>query len=330
MIGRSELAQGITRNQHWIPQFYLKHFCDSEEKLCAYRREKDAFFRTSPNHVCSKRDLYEVEHKAFVDGHEKRLFAQNTIERLLSEVEARIAPIYSCFIDCCNMNVTTGKEYHDGKLAVCALVANLLTRHPLSLSIERNDAPQRMQEWMSSYELTQDEIKLLDEVGWCGDYEALTELAIMATLLLSTDKRVPQRKMFDAFINKKMIILNAPKFCSFVATSLPIMIIGPENTDYHFDLAFFPLSSGYAALFLDNELSFRSNGSNGHQLSYWDKWLLFIGGYDREIIPLNLYWTAFWNRLLLLNCASWDIAMSDILAPLERAVNEWKLSVPNE
>ena len=326
MIGRAELAQGITRNQHWIPQFYLKHFCDSKERLCVYRRENDAFFRASPSHVCSKRDLYEVEHRVFADSHEKRLFAQNTIERLLSDAEACIAPIYSCLIDCCNKNVTTGKEYHDGKLAASALVANLLTRHPLSLSIERKDAPQRMQEWMSNYELTQDEIKLLDEVDWCGDYEALTELAIMATLLFSKDKRVPQRKMFEAFSKKKMTILKAPKFYSFVATSLPIMIIGPENTDYHFDFAFFPLSSGYAALFSDDGPGVRSNGSDGRQLAHWNQWLLWNGLYNREIIPLNYYWTAFWNRLLLLNCASWGIAMSSTLAPLERAVNEWRLS----
>lgn len=324
------MAQGITRNQHWIPQFYLKYFCDSKEKLCVYRRENDSFFRISPNHVCSKRDLYEVEHRVFFDGHEKHLFAQNTIERLLSEAEARIAPKYNCFIDCCNMNTTMGKEYHDGKLAICALVANLLTRHPFSLSKERKNAPQRMQEWMSNYELTQEEIKLLDEVDWFGDYEALTELAIMATLLFSTDKRVPQRKMFEAFSKKKLTILKAPKFYSFVATSLPIMIIGPKNTDYHFDFAFFPLSSGYAALFSDDGLGVRSNGSDGSQLAHWIQWLLCNGLYNREIIPLNCYWAAFWNWLLLIRCASWDIAMSNTLAPLERAVNEWRLSNQNE
>lgn len=324
------MAQGITRNQHWIPQFYLKQFCDSKERLCVYRKENDAFFRASPSHVCSKRDLYEVEHRVFADGHEKRLFAQNTIERLLSDAEARIAPKYNCLIDCCNMNTTTGKEYHDGKLAVCALVANLLSRHPLSLSKERKDAPQRMREWMSNYELTQEEIKLLDEVDWLGDYEALTELAILAVLLFSKDKRVPQRKMFEAFSKKKMTILKAPKFYSFITTSLPIMIIGPENTDYHFDFAFFPLSSGYAALFSDDELGVGGNGLDDDRPPNWNQWLLWNGISDREIIPLDYAWTTHWNRMLLLNCASWDIAFSRTMAPLERAVSEWKLSDQSE
>lgn len=187
-----------------------------------------------------------------------------------------------------------------------------------------------MQEWMSNYELTQEEIKLLDEVDWRGDYEALTELAIIATLLFSADKRVPQRKMFEAFSKKKMNVLKAPKFYSFVATSLPIMIIGPEDTGYHFDFAFFPLSSGYAALFSDDDLSVWSNGLDGDQLAYWKRWLLLNGVSSREIIALNYAWTTHWNRMLLLNCASWDIALSKTMAPLERAVSEWKLSGQSE
>ena len=330
MIGWADLAQGITRNQHWIPQFYLKHFADPKEMLCVYRQESDTFFHASPNRVCCKRDLYEVEHRVFPNDGGKHLFAHNSIERQLSGIEARIAPLFNRFIDCCNKNEIGSEGYNDGKLVVSALVANLLARHPISLSPERNDTAQRALEWKSHYELTPDEINLLDEIDWHGDYEALTELAIMEALLFSTDKRVPQRKMFEAFSKKKMTILKAPKFYSFVTTSLPIMIIGTENTDYHFDFAFFPLSSGYAALFSDDELGVGGDGMDDDQPSYWNQWLLLNGISSGEIIPLDYAWTTHWNRMLLLNCASWDIALSRTMVPLERAVSEWKLSGQSE
>ena len=58
----SKLPGKMTRKQHWVPRFYLRHFADSSGQLHAYSRQKGSFFRTNCENLCSMRDLYEVEH----------------------------------------------------------------------------------------------------------------------------------------------------------------------------------------------------------------------------------------------------------------------------
>lgn len=77
-----------------------------------------------------------------------------------------------------------------------------------------------------------------------------------------------------------------------------MFIIGPEDDLYDFHLAYMPLSSEYAAIFSDDPLfpPFARLGFSG---------------------------TEFMNRLLLLNCKHWDVAISRGSGPLEHAVRDW-------
>ena len=53
----SKLPGKMTRKQHWVPRFYLRHFADSSGQLHAYSRQKGSFFRTNCENLCSMRDL---------------------------------------------------------------------------------------------------------------------------------------------------------------------------------------------------------------------------------------------------------------------------------
>ena len=77
-----------------------------------------------------------------------------------------------------------------------------------------------------------------------------------------------------------------------------MFIIGPEDDSYDFHLAYMPLSSEYAAVFSDDPLfpPFARLGFSGVE---------------------------FMNRLLLLNCEHWDVAISRGSGPLEHAVRDW-------
>ena len=95
----SKLPGKMTRKQHWVPRFYLRHFADSSGQLHAYSRQKGSFFRTNCENLCSMRDLYEVEHADATGDATDRFYAQNLIEVKLSELESRIAPLYDRFLE---------------------------------------------------------------------------------------------------------------------------------------------------------------------------------------------------------------------------------------
>lgn len=84
----SKLPGKMTRKQHWVPRFYLRHFADSSGQLHAYSRQKGSFFRTNCENLCSMRDLYEVEHADATGDATDRFYAPNLIEVKLSEFEA--------------------------------------------------------------------------------------------------------------------------------------------------------------------------------------------------------------------------------------------------
>ena len=133
----SKLPGKMTRKQHWVPRFYLRHFADSSGQLHAYSRQKGSFFRTNCENLCSMRDLYEVEHADATGDATDRFYAQNLIEVKLSELESRIAPLYDRFLERQKEDRCEDEGYSDGKAAVCELAANIIVRHPISMRVDK-------------------------------------------------------------------------------------------------------------------------------------------------------------------------------------------------
>lgn len=84
---------------------------------------------------------------------------------------------------------------------------------------------------------------------------------------------------------------------------MPMFIIGPEDDSYDFDFVCMPLSSEYAALFIVD-----ASLDSFYRLDFLNTELL--------------------NRLLLLNCKHWDVALSRGNGPLKHAVREWNRLIP--
>lgn len=294
----SKLPGKMTRKQHWVPRFYLRYFADSSGQLHAYSRQKGSFFRTNCENLCSMRDLYEVEHADATGDATDRFYAQNLIEVKLSELESRIAPLYDRFLERQKEDQCEDEGYSDGKAAVCELAANIIVRHPISMRVDKKWSRETAEELLRNVHLTPYELGLLDWSDWRGDSQAVVELAAAATMLFSNDDIVPVNRIRKAFFEKSFSILRAPVGSGFVTTSMPMFIIGPEDDSYDFHLAYMPLSSEYAAVFSDDPLfpPFARLGFSGVE---------------------------FMNRLLLLNCEHWDVAISRGSGPLEHAVRDW-------
>lgn len=289
----------MTRYQHWVPQFYLRHFANSSGHLHAYNRQKGSFFRTNCENLCSMRDLYEVEHADTIGDATDRFYAQNLIEVKLSELESRIAPLYDRFLERQKVGQREGEGYSDGKAAVCELAANIIVRHPISMRADKKWSREAAEELLRNVHLRPYEFGLLDRSGWHGDSQAVVELSAAATMLFSNDGNVPVNRIREAFLSKRCSIFKALIGSGFVTASMPMFIIGPEDDSYDFDFAYMPLSSEYAAVFSDDVL---------------------LGSFKQLDFP----GTELMNRLLLINCMHWDFAMSKGNGPLEHAVRDWR------
>ena len=300
----SKLPGKMTRKQHWVPRFYLRHFADSSGQLHAYSRQKGSFFRTNCENLCSMRDLYEVEHADATGDATDRFYAQNLIETKLSENESQISVPYSRLLQCCKDTILEGDAFRQGQQAVCKLASNLIVRHPAAMFANRNRAREDSSMLLKDVILTEEERVLLEWSGWNGDHKALAELSVASAMLFSEDDSAPANRIHEAFLEKHFCILEASIGSDYVTTSMPMFIIGPEDDSYDFDFAYMPLSSKHAAFFTT----------------------------DASLEPfyrLDFPHVELMNRLLLLNCKRWDVALSRGEGPLKRAVRDWIKTASN-
>lgn len=78
---------------HYVPQFYLRRFCDSAGRLRAWDREADRVFITSPGSVAAERSFYHLDVLA-EQGHDPL-----TMERQLASIEHETAYITNQWIE---------------------------------------------------------------------------------------------------------------------------------------------------------------------------------------------------------------------------------------
>lgn len=300
----SKLPGKMTRKQHWVPRFYLRHFADSSGQLHAYNKSNGVFYRTKVENVCSKRDLYEVQYSDIEADSDDKYYARNLIETKLSESESQISVSYSRLLQCCKDAALEGDAFRRGRQAVCKLASNLIVRHPATMLADRNRAREGSSMLLEDVVLTEEEKALLDWSGWNGDHKALAELSAVATMFFSEDGSIPVNRIRETFLEKHFSILEAPIGSGFVTTSMSMFIIGSEDDSYDFDFAYMPLSSKYAALFTS----------------------------DSSLEPfyrLDLPHIELMNCLHLLNCEHWDVALSRENGPLEHAIRDWAKTASN-
>lgn len=199
----------MTRKQHWVPRFYLRHFADSSGQLHAYSRQKGSFFRTNCENLCSMRDLYEVEHADATGDATDRFYAQNLIEVKLSELEPHRAALRS-LLERQKEDQCEDEGYSDGKAAVCELAANIIVRHPISMRVDKKWSRETAEELLRNVHLTPYELGLLDWSDWRGDSQAVVELAAAATMLFSNDDIVPVNRIRKAFLRRASPSLGHP------------------------------------------------------------------------------------------------------------------------
>jgi hypothetical protein len=79
---------------HYVPQFYLRRFCEASGRLWAWDREADRVFATNPGSVAAERSFYYLDVLA-EQGHDPL-----TLEKQFASIEHETARITSQWIEC--------------------------------------------------------------------------------------------------------------------------------------------------------------------------------------------------------------------------------------
>ena len=236
--------EDMTKKQHYVPRFYLRHFSGDRGRLCAYRRRENRHFKTKPEDICNERFLYESR-----IGEGDNFFRTNHIEHKLSEKESDFSKYQDSLLKCCREQDFTSKNFEEGRLSICDFVANLISRNPYFLKKDRALASDVAEDFARSERLAEADWMLLNRITRDGGLEPLADAAIMNFTLLSGDSKAPAAHIKETLSKKRMNILQASSDMPFVSCSMPITFIDINDDCSDFDIALLPLSSRYAALF---------------------------------------------------------------------------------
>lgn len=120
--------------EHYVPQFYLNQFTDSNGLLYIYNFDQRRFYTQIPRNVCFEKNLYETE---WEDANPKlgRYVLPNNIENIFCEYEREFAELLRTISSVCtseqnaNALILHGKE----KEILLRFVVNLVFRNPINI-----------------------------------------------------------------------------------------------------------------------------------------------------------------------------------------------------
>jgi hypothetical protein len=99
---------------HFVPQFYLRHWCDAEGKLWIYAIDGRNPFRATPKNFAAETNLYTAKADAPA--------APTATEECLSAWESLFARVWPDIID--------RADNQETRASIARFIATLIARHP--------------------------------------------------------------------------------------------------------------------------------------------------------------------------------------------------------
>lgn len=131
---KSKMAN-LTKRQHYVPQFYLKNFCDSTGFLWGWDKLKKGIFKCATKDICQSAFLYENELK---NANPKcgKFILPNSIENTLANMEGEFSTCISQVLQICrnpanrDVLICSSKQ----KQILTKFAINMMLRNPVMLN----------------------------------------------------------------------------------------------------------------------------------------------------------------------------------------------------
>lgn len=245
------MGEQITKNQHFVPCFYLKAFTDKNGNLCVYDRRQDKFFSCKIENICCEKFLYETPWEN-ANSQLGKYILTNSIEKQFAECEGAYSSLIKKIIKTCqspfNENALICNKQE--KIMLADFVANMLVRNPYILNQENLDLV--VSETMECSEI-QEMDWILKKMGWNG-IGSLIKKAYKNTLLVNKSE-----ESTIGVIIKELCSLNFTFLISdtqnFVTSNFPVVVETYDTEDEitHIKQAYLPLQPHVALLYSKNE-----------------------------------------------------------------------------
>ena len=119
--------------QHYVPQFYLKFFCDESGKLTAFDPIRKEFKRIVPQRICFEKNLYETPAKDCCNELGKYISC-NDIENTFCKYENDYANLLKNLLNICTKKNKNALILHSHeKKMFFRFIVNMLIRNPVSM-----------------------------------------------------------------------------------------------------------------------------------------------------------------------------------------------------
>ena len=166
------MTDNITKRQHFVPQFYLRQFIDSDKFLHCYSKTNGKRFSAHTDDICFREYGYEVN-ASF--GNDKFLLP-NEIEKMFGSLENEYSKVLKSVIQKCIYNPNGHSlicTLHE-KEVLASMVSNFLVRN--FLAVENNLDDEITQDLLQNNEEIREIDNMLREMR-LGDAKPLVELA---------------------------------------------------------------------------------------------------------------------------------------------------------
>lgn len=246
----SERGNMYSRRQHYIPQFYLQGFTNSQGQVWVYRHNSDTLYKASIKDVCVERDLYETP---LANVSEPKYVERGAVESALGTLENNIAPSVR-FLREFNPDASaiTVEELWQHLYVTCVFISNLIVRNPIWVKTQRKNAKALARRLTATGFFTSTDLTELDKLGYSSDLSKVVEFGILHSELFSLEKNSSMTRLEEALYGMSFLLLKAPNGGEFITSSFPFTMIWLNAAADNPDMVYFPLSSS-SALILKRE-----------------------------------------------------------------------------
>ncbi len=214
------MEEQITKNQHYVPKFYLRNFLNANETLWVYCKLTEKYFQRSPNSICYEKWLYETRWEK-ADPKLGKYILQNQLEKKFIPFEGTWNTLVRKIIDICGnpLNKNSLICNKDEKKTLASLVVNLFLRNPRSLNqVELNMV---VDDLMSSNEEIQSIDQLLSDMNF-GDTKSLIKAAQKKVLLDEEFSGGAPEQMINDLLGLSLSFL-VSKDQEFITSDFPVL-----------------------------------------------------------------------------------------------------------
>lgn len=239
-----------TKKQHFVPQFYLKNFCNAQNKLCVYDKKDKKYFYSTSKDICYKNYLYEYDADDSLMSNGKHILP-NDIENIYAKEEGNYSAFLKVLLKRLNAQINPNAIIlNSSEISVLYdFINNLMIRHPNMMDRFLTDKDYSHFCNVIEESGTANVLKEIFDGMKLGSPEGFKR-SVFKKIYLDSKGSNGKGVTFVPYLNEMSFVFLKSETEGFITSDYPIRMAIYEDDDC-FDSLYFPLSPKYAINFFN-------------------------------------------------------------------------------